>query len=273
MFGEAARKWRQKFLGLLPEVARRELWRVHGFESVFVFAFKVGGVSKEQVERVLAIEERLRDKPVLHGMLISGEVSVNKIVRVVAVATPENEQALAGQVKLLSQQAVETLVRDMKSYEIMGKSQVRLENVSNQFSFVRVHSEESLGLNQEVVSKLQVLKQKGIDINEAFLTFLEQRDQDIQQVKENIAAEVETQTSSRYIPANVRRIIAKEYGIKCAISHCQKPSRNIHHTARYSMIRNHNPNFLAPLCRQHHEIAHAIDARVQKMKYRHIGNT
>lgn len=59
-YGEAARKWRQKFLGLLPEVARRKLWRVHGFESVFVFAFKVGGVSKEQVERVLAVEERLR---------------------------------------------------------------------------------------------------------------------------------------------------------------------------------------------------------------------
>ena len=275
-YGTAARKWRQKFLGLLPEVARRELWKVHGFESVFVFAFKVGGVSKEQAERVLAVEERLRDKPILHGMLISGEVSVNKIVRVVSIVTKENEGELAEQVKLLSQQAVETLVRDMKSYGIMGKSQVRSENVSSKFSFVRAHSEESLGLNQEVVSKLQALKQKGIDINETFLTFLKQREQDIQRAKESIAAEVETQmrcaqnnktqTSSRYIPQKIKSIITKEYGTKCAISHCQKPSQNIHNTARYSMIRNHNPNFLAPLCKLHHQIAHSIDVKYQECR-------
>ena len=278
MFGEAARKWRQRFLGLLPEVARRALWRVHGFESVFVFAFKVGGVSKEQVERVLAVEERLRDKPLLHEMLVSGEVSMNKIVRVVSVTTPENEQTLAEQVKLLPRQALETLVRDMKSYEEMDKSQDRSENVSNQLSFVHVHStgEASLGLNQEVISKLQVLKQKGIDINEAFLTFLEKREQEIQQTKENIATEVEAQTrcaqenkiqtSSRYIPRKIKVVIKKEYGTKCAISHCQKPSREIHHTARFSMMRNHNPNFLAPLCKQHHQIAHSIDVRYQECR-------
>lgn len=282
-YGEAARKWRQKFLGLLPEVARRKLWRVHGFESVFVFAFKVGGVSKEQVERVLAVEERLRDKPVLHEMLVSGEVSMNKIVRVVSVATPENEEALAGQVKLLTKSSVETLVRDMKHYEKIAEPQGESENVSNQSSFVPGHasaevslggSEESLGLNQEVISKLQQLKQKGIDINEAFLTFLEQREQEIQHTKEHIAEEVEKrgQTPSRYIPQKIKNLLTKEYGTKCAIPNCQKPSQEIHHTARYSLLRQttpysvHNPNFLAPLCRQHHQIAHSIDVRYQEWR-------
>lgn len=275
-FGEAARKWRQKFLGLLPEVNRRELWRVHGFESVFVFAFKVGGVSKEQVERVLMMEERLRDKPLLHEMLISGEVSMNKIVRVVSVATPENEEELAGHVKLLAKASVETLVRDMKAYGKITEPHGESANMSNQLSFVPGHSKESLGLNKEVISKLQELKQKGININEAFLTFLKQREQEIMQAKENIATEMETQatkSSSRYIPQTIKSLLKKEYGTKCAISNCKKLSQDIHHTARYSMIRNHNPNFLAPLCRQHHQIAHSIDVKVQKIKTGHIGNT
>lgn len=277
-YGEAARKWRQRFLGLLPEIARRELWRAHGFESVFVFAFKIGGVSKEQVERVLMMEERLRDKPLLHEMLVSGEVSMNKIVRVVSVATPENEEELAGQVKLLAKASVETLVRDMKAYGKITEPQDKSENVSNHFSFVPGHSsdEASLGLGQEVISKLQELKQKGIDINEAFLTFLKQREQEIMQAKENIATEMETQatkSSSRYIPKTIKSLLKKEFGTKCAISNCKKLSQDIHHTARYSIIRNHNPNFLAPLCKQHHQIAHSIDVKVQKIKTGHIGNT
>lgn len=265
-YGEAARKWRQKFLGLLPEIDRRELWRVHGFESVFVFAFKVGGVSKEQVERVLTTEEHLRDKPVLHELLVRGEVSVNKLVRVVSVATPENEEALAEQVQLLTKSSVETLVRDMKHYGKTTESQNESTNISNQFSFVPGHSssEVSLGLGQEVIFKLQELKQKGIDINEEFLLFLRKREQGIMQAKENISDN--TKSPSRYIPQNIKNLLKKEYGTKCAISHCSKPSNEIHHTARYSMIRNHNPNFLAPLCRQHHEIAHSVDVRVQKYR-------
>ncbi len=128
-YGEAARKWRQKFLGLLPEVARRELWRVHGFESVFVFAFKVGGVSEKQVRMVLGLEERFLETPRLHNLLIEGVVSVNKLARVASVATVENQDVLADQVQLLSQSAVETLVRDVRSETTFLRAQkVALEN-------------------------------------------------------------------------------------------------------------------------------------------------
>ena len=293
-FGEAARKWRQKFLGLLPEVARRELWRVHGFESVFVFAFKVGGVSKEQVKRVLGVEERLRDKPVLHQLLVSGEVSMNKLVRVVSVATKANEEELSEQVQLLPRQALETLVRDMKSYQNINKLEGESANMSNRFSFVHVHNlarlssgeQSTFALSQAATQKLQELHNKGIDISEFILTAVEKREQEIQQAKENIAVEMETQAQerqaklpSRHIPQKIKSIIKKEYGTKCAISNCQKPSRDIHHTARYRLLRQtspyeaHNPLLLVPLCKQHHQIAHSIDVKVQEMKTRYIGNS
>ncbi len=257
MFGEAARKWRQKFLGLLPEVARRELWRVHGFESVFVFAFKVGGVSEKQVRMVLGLEQRFIETPRLHNLLVKGVVSVNKLARVASVATVENQEMLANQVQLLSQSAVETFVRDVRSESTVLRAQkVALENNS--------HIVQEFELAPELVERLNNLKRKGVDVSELLTEFLDKREDEIAQVKTDL---VETSApSGRYIPARIKRIIAREYGTKCAIPHCSKPSNEIHHTARYSMIRNHNPNFLAPLCRQHHEIAHSVDVKYQECR-------
>ena len=42
IYGERARYYRGKFLGLLPEVYKRKLYEKKGFSSVFEFAFKLG---------------------------------------------------------------------------------------------------------------------------------------------------------------------------------------------------------------------------------------
>ena len=279
-YGEEARRWRQKFLGLLPEVARRELWRAHGFESVFVFAFKVGGVSKEQVERVLGIEERLRDKPVLHELLVCGEVSVNKLARVVNVATIDNQEALADQVRLLSQSAVETLVRDMKYYTKLVDGEPAADqsaNTSMSLSFVRAHglARLSLGggsftLTPQATQKLQELHDKGIDVSEFILTAVTRREQEIQEAKEAMTTETEqkriAKLPSRHIPIKIKKLIKQEFGTKCAITNCNKLSREIHHTARFSLAKSHDPNLLAPLCKQHHQIAHSIDVKYQECR-------
>ena len=47
-------------------------------------------------------------------MLENGEVSMNKLARVVSIATPENEEELAEKVKVLPMSALNTLVRDEK---------------------------------------------------------------------------------------------------------------------------------------------------------------
>ena len=257
MFGEAARKWRQKFLGLLPEVARRELWKRHGFESVFVFAFKVGGVSEKQVRMVLGLEQRFLETPRLHSLLVEGVVSVNKLARVASIATVENQEMLANQVQLLSQSAVETFVRDVRSESpVLRAQKVESENKTLEC--------QEFELTSELVERLNNLQRKGVDVDELLTEFLDKREDEIAQVKTDLG-EV-SGSSNRYIPVGVRRIIAKEYGTKCAIPHCSKPSNEIHHTARFSMIRNHNPNFLAPLCRQHHEIAHSVDVKYQECR-------
>lgn len=260
-YGEEARKWKWKFLGLLPEIHRRELYKKKGFTSLVYFAKVIGGVSEEQVARVLNLEKTFQNTPVLHSLLVAGEVSVNKMARVASIATPENEECLADQVRLLSSRALETYVKDARQEQ----------------SSVHVHKTEqipettqvSVQLDSAVAQRLQVLQDKGININELLTELLDQREQAIQSAKDLISQEASQKpTLSRYINARTRKLLTQEHGAKCSIPICTKPSTTIHHTQRFSISSTHNPYYLAPLCKQHHEIAHARDVRVQEVRQR-----
>ncbi|MFA5821388.1 MAG: hypothetical protein WC873_04835, partial [Candidatus Gracilibacteria bacterium] len=73
--------------------------------------------------------------------------------------------------------------------------------------------------------------------------------------------------------AKTRKLLHAEYGTKCAISHCQKPAQTIHHTARFALSQAHDPHYLAPLCHEHHLIAHTIDRKfLSKNKASMSGN-
>ena len=124
--------------GLLPEVNRRRLFEKKGFQTILEFAAKLAGVGEKQLDMVLNLEKRFQDKPDLHKALVNGEVSVNKLARVVSISTPENQSFLAEQVKILPQKALETFVRGEKSLraqelgEQCGFATRDLDTISNQ---------------------------------------------------------------------------------------------------------------------------------------------
>ncbi len=260
-YGEEARNWRNRFLGLLPEIHRRKLYEKQGCSSIFVFAFKVGGVSEEQVRLILNLERRFEDKPALHQALISGEVSANKLARVASIATIENAEELMETAKILPREALETYVRDVKA--------AQSENCQNTEIFSQgLHVQTcTFQLAPEVQKKLEELHIKGIDINKIILNAIKEREEKIAQEKENIAEECE-KINSRYIPARTRRIIAEEHGTKCSIATCHKSSEEVHHTQRFSIAKTHDPHYLAPLCKGHHTLAHHVDRRYWEKKMR-----
>jgi hypothetical protein len=128
--GSQAKLWRQKFIGLLPEVNRRRLFEEKGFSSIFEFAAKLCGLSVEQVRLALNLEKRFSDKPVLKSMLENGEISINKLARVVSIATPENEEELVEKIKILPKSALDTLVRDEKFAKILELQNQNFGNIS-----------------------------------------------------------------------------------------------------------------------------------------------
>jgi len=257
-YGKNTLHWRRKFISLLPEVNRRKLYEKKGFASIFEFAKKLCGLSEEQVRRVLNLEERFKDKPALYQALTSGEVSTNKLARIASVATPENEEFWADKVQQLPNRALETFIRDIKYENGLVKPKIETKSV-------HVHR---LELEPDVEEELLELQGKGIDVNELLREFLEGRKLEIAREKEELE---KIPAKSRYIPLKIRRHLQKEYGTKCSIKYCTKPAATIHHTQRFALSQTHNPKYLAPLCREHHAIAHTIDAKVQNKKRSSLG--
>jgi len=261
-YGKLALHYRRKFIGLLPEVNRRKLFQKKGFNSVFEFAFKLAGLSQEQVKRAISLDQKFSDKPILREVLVTGKVSVNKLARIASIATAENQEFLATQIELLPNRAIETFVKDIRH--------------ENDPDFVHVHKTHdpalagecasTLDLSPEVIAKLFELQNKGLDINKLILEFLKEREEKIENKKAEISAQATAKKPSRHIPAKIKKIIHAEHGTKCAIANCQKSAQTIHHTARFALYQAHNSHYLAPLCHEHHLIAHTIDLNLHKVR-------
>lgn len=242
-YGASALLWRQKFIGLLPEVNKRKIYEEKNFSSIFEFAKKLCGLSEKQVKLALNLEKRFRDKPSLKKVLVNGEVSINKLTRIASVATVENESELADRAKILPKKVLDTFVREMKTEKkFMPKQKLDFE------------------FSDEVIEQLNELNTKGIDPNEIILELLKKRKKEIELEKERIAEKL-NQTKSHYIPKKIKKLLEKEHGTKCSIKNCNKPSKEIHHTQRFILSKTHDPRFLAPLCREHHILAHSIDVK------------
>lgn len=256
-YGTQARRWRQKFIGLLPEVNRRKLYEKKGCTSIFEFAAKLAGLSQDQVRLALNLEKRFSDKPALKSLLVEGEASLHKLERVASIASVDNEQELAEKVKLLSKSALATLARDERYFENKnGQSKPLFGSKSPPGQTLNFE------LSQEIIEQLNELHVQGKDVNQLLAGLLNERKQKIEQQKEELSAAA-VHTESRYLPAKVRTFLKEEYGEKCSIKTCLRPAAEIHHTQRFSLASTHDPKYLAPLCHEHHSIAHAVDRRVQ----------
>ncbi len=248
-YGKKLLYWRYKFTGLLAEINKRKLYEKKNCSSIFEFAAKFGGLSEEQVRRVLNLDKRFEELPNLHAALVNGEVSINKLLRVAAIATPENEEKLVTAAKILSNRAIETFVRDEKEN---GLFEPEIEVKS-----VHVH------INEEVKVRLAELQEKGIDINEIISAALNKREEEIAEEK----AQPVGSAKSRPLPVKTKKLNKKEFGTKCSIPTCKKPSEVIHHTQTFALSHRHDPNYLAPLCKEQHEIAHSINLKVREKRF------
>ena len=237
-YGRNALEWRRKFVGLLPEISRRHLYRKKGCISIFEFAAKFGGVSRDQVKLALSLSKSFEDRPLLKNLLESGEVSPNKLVRVRRVATSENEAYWSEQVQSMSTRTIEAMVRDEKSAP-------QILHVQN------------LDLTNEIKTRLVSLQNSGINLSELLCKLLDQHEAEKTRI-----GEMAKETNSRYIPVKVREILNREYGDQCAMPQCHRSSKEIDHIVPFSMIKRHDPRLMRPLCKAHHQIAHAIDRRV-----------
>lgn len=321
--------YRRRCIGLIPEICRQQIYLKKGYGSIFEYAAKLAGLSKEQVKRVLYLAEKFADKGLLKKCMEDGEIGIGKLAKIASIVTIENQEFWLNQAKLLNTRALETLVRDERLAQ-QAKNGVQFFNDSDDaffkpkedLKFVHVNKlpieNEStemqvgdlsqswivsgrasiqrlleLNLDAEVVTQLLELKLKGHDINQIILELLQKRMEEIRQEKVGLAAEQKESTSfadeplsiestestgsdgrsskpSRYISVHIKKLLQKEHGTKCSIENCHYPAKEIHHTQRFKLGQNHNPYYLAQLCKQHHQIAHSIDLKYQEVRWRRV---
>jgi hypothetical protein len=269
-FGAAALKWRRKFIGLLPEVNKRGLYKKGECSSIYEFAAKLAGLSNDLVDQAIRLERKLRDKPALHEAFLEGTISMSKLERVCSRATQENQEDLLNMAKNLPRKALEVCMRDFKNLEVQNALAGGFGKIENGLLEPLIDTNVlpgqniptlNRGLSNEVVEELNRLDEQGQDINKILIELLEYRKQKIEEEKREISEEVEKAepTKSRYIQKRIKNILEEEYGKKCAVPGCNKPSTETHHTLPFALAHRHDPTFMVPLCKEHHQIAHLVN--------------
>ncbi len=270
-FGSQALLARRRFIGLLPEVFRRQIYLKKKFSSIYEFAAKLGGVSKDQVDTVLHLDRKFEKLQILQKALTEGEVSVNKLARVVSVANDENEKEIYEKTKVLPSRALEVFVKDIKNE---NEKNEKHDGLSKPLFDQNLHVQE-LKLDEDVEKELIEMQEKGIDVNEFLRNTLKKRREEIKKEKVEITEKQNTKgqastgiSNSRYIPIKIQRLLHKEHGTLCSVPNCKKPAKTIHHALPFSLAHSHDPRFLAPLCENHHKIAHLNNVRFAEISRR-----
>ncbi len=108
--GRSVRVVERRFLATLPEIARRGLFAPR-FPSIHAYARRVGGRSREAVDRVLALDRRLAPFPAVHRLLESGEVGWSLLARVPVKELEADAEGWARLLRTCSKAEIDTMLR------------------------------------------------------------------------------------------------------------------------------------------------------------------
>ena len=245
-----------------------------------------GEISMHKLTRVMSVVNKENEKILVHAVKNLPQDSLETYVRDLKnhVRNETGENVRSHTFAPDKPQGQANLIFENSEYEegnekngnlsaAKNDENVRQEEVQNDTPNIKQLFD--LGLHSEVVQRLNGLKAKGFDINAMLTGLLDGREETIAQEKQEVAQEQEQKERgksekgeeiSRHIPRKVEKILQKEFGKKCAVRGCGKNAEHIHHTARFELTHSHNPYFMAPFCKRHHDIAHLMDERFLEMK-------
>ncbi len=233
-YGANARKWSKKFAGLLPKVYKRKLWKRYGFYSIEHFAAQLADMNHETTRRILNLNKKLADKP-----LLKAEIQNEGWTKVkVASSINAPEETLVKLVKTLPKSALEKYAKEVNSGPGTNPQPVKLT-----FS-VKPETEFKL---RKFRQKLEKDQKQSVSLGEALEILLNQLEEPQKKTRKSKG------TTGRQISAQKKHEV--ENNGQCAFPGCNNPHKEYHHPDRYALTGNHSR--IVPLCHEHHQIAHA----------------
>lgn len=232
-YGQNAREWTRKCALLLPEIERKFIWRKKSFGSLFEYAAKIAGMSRDSVVDALRIGRSLEAFPALKK--VAEEKGLQRVRPILATVTSETELFWAEKARTMSKMTLQTYVKDLR-LERRSKAATESENVTVQWK-----------VSPALAKKLEMIA-KRVDFEELLQEFV-----DGVEAREGTAA---VANGSRYIPVAVKHEVLERTSGECAFPSCHRLATSLHHTQRFALEKVHDPDRLHPVCTAHERIAH-----------------
>ncbi|MFA6992001.1 MAG: HNH endonuclease signature motif containing protein [Candidatus Gracilibacteria bacterium] len=271
-YGRNAREWMRKCVLLLPEIERNRVWEKKGFSSIYEYAAKLAGMSRETVNEGLRVLRKIEDKPEL--MRVVKQKGLLAVKPVVAIATVEDAKFWASKAMNMSRHTLETYVKELKNQNGLFEPQNSAGGRSGTAKNTNFPQQEAIEIlvDKDVAEQLKKLKGSG-DWNELMKQFLELRNNEVMRLKKEaeqkfeeieakkrqscVGAKVLTKPkSTRSVPSKIQKYSFYKTNHTCAFPGCTKPAETLHHTDRFAITRKHEPDKIIPLCKAHHDLVH-----------------
>ena len=252
--GANAKMWMRKCALLLPKIEQHRVWDRGEFRSIYEYAAKLAGMTREAVNNSLRILKKVEDMPeIIEVIKLKGISAVKPIENVVTV---ESANFWAGKVRIMSKHTLETYVKEMRKSGgsqrpgTLENGEFVLEKAVLDFSGLHTAKIVDMELAPEVFEKLAKLKGQG-SWNDLMTTMLAERERGLAENKPAAVA-----ATSRPIPAKIKKHVLARTNGTCAFSGCLKPNQILHHTPRLVLEKMHDPDRIEALCKAHERLAH-----------------
>ncbi|MFA5828925.1 MAG: hypothetical protein WC843_00300 [Candidatus Gracilibacteria bacterium] len=122
--GSNIRKLQKQFAVYLIEVANRGMYREFGFHSIREFAAKLAGMGHETVDKILRIDKKLENMPLLRALMV--EQGWAKLELVANIATPETEKIWVEKVQTMTYATLQAFTKEIRDQQMREnlKSQI-----------------------------------------------------------------------------------------------------------------------------------------------------
>lgn len=262
IYGRNAREWMRKCAMLLPDIERERVWEKKGFESIYVYAAKLAGMSRESVNDALRVLRATEGMTEIRNVI--EQRGINIIKPILTTLTSDNQAFWAEKAMTMSQHTLEVYrkERTAQDNEPTGR---RASSETSEFPYQKAIAKTiiPMDLDPDIAAQLTKLKGTG-DWTTLMQELLAAREAILEQ-----ACPDSKTTDSRHIPTNIQKfIIQRSRGI-CEFPACTRTYTILHHTQRFALEKTHDPSCIIALCTAHERIVHQglIENENQEPRY------
>jgi len=263
-YGSNAKEWQRKCILLLPQISKKRIWEKKRFSCIYEYAAKLAGLSKYQVQEALRILKHVEDKPELKALI--KEKGINIIKPVATIATKNSAKFWANKAKVMSKNTLEVYVREWKKQNNIFAEEEGIDtkkilprkdftkqnglNIKKNQTIQNPKTPITMNLSPETLEQLKKLKGNN-DWETLMAKFIQNHEKQLEKEKPKTV-----KTNSRQIPKKIKNYIRKKTNGTCAYPGCTKPHKVLHHIDRFALNKEHNPDKIKPLCKEHDQIVH-----------------